>query len=92
LTRAERDGTAGVRNAELTAGLVLAAWGDGVGSNWTGFAGRNDDVRREFARTRRTSWPWSSLGFPNRKVIGRKKRKALEEVASVERFGRRLSG
>jgi hypothetical protein len=40
----------------------------------------------------RESWPWSSLGFPKRKVIGRKKRKAPEEVFSVERFGRRLSG
>jgi len=28
--------------------MMLSAWGDGVASNWTGFAGRLDNVRTEF--------------------------------------------
>lgn len=31
------------------------------------------------------------LGYPKRKVVGKKKRKALSEVASAERFGTPLS-
>ena len=66
--------------------ILLAAWGDGVASNWTGFG--LDNVRAEFG------FPDTydviavvPLGYPKRKVIGRKKRKPLSEVASAERFG-----
>jgi nitroreductase len=68
--------------------MMLTAWGDGVGSNWTGFAGRLDNVRREFG------FPETydvlavvPFGHPKRKVIGKKKRKPLGEIVSVERFG-----
>ena len=67
--------------------MLLAAWGDGVGSNWTGFAGL-ESVRKEFG------FPDSydvvavvPLGYPKRRVIGRKKRKPLAEVVSSERYG-----
>src|SRR5579864_7405353 len=68
--------------------MMLAAWADGVGSNWTGFAGRLDDVRKEFG------FPDSfevlavlPLGFPRRKIAGKKKRKPFNEVVSAEHFG-----
>jgi hypothetical protein len=32
------------------------------------------------------------LGYPKRKVIGRKKRKPMEEVISAERYGKPLAG
>ena len=66
--------------------LMLAAWGDGVASNWTGFGLEN--VRAEFG------FPDGyevlaviPLGYPKHRVIGRKKRKPLSAVASAERFG-----
>ena len=68
--------------------MILVAWGDGVGSNWTGF-GELDGVRKK------VGLPESfevlavvPLGYPRRKlVLGRKKRKPLAEVFSAERFG-----
>ncbi len=71
--------------------MILAAWGDGVGSNWTGFSSL-DAVRTE------VGLPDSlqviavlTLGYPAQKVIGKKKRKPFDEVVSGERFGNRLS-
>ena len=68
--------------------MMLTAWGDGVGSNWTGWAGRLENVREEFGLPDTyTVLAVMPLGYPKRKVIGRKKRKPLSEVASAERFG-----
>jgi nitroreductase len=68
--------------------MALAAWGDGIGSNWVGFGN--------------VEWVKSLLGIPpeldvlaivpfgypaNRIGRGKKKRKPLGEVASRERFG-----
>ena len=71
--------------------MLLTAWGEGVGSNWTGFA-HLDNVRAEFG------FPESydviavlPFGYPRRKVVGKKKRKPFSEVASAERFGQPLS-
>ncbi len=68
--------------------MILAAWAEGLATNWTGFAHRLDNVREEFG------FPDGydviavlPVGYPKRKVFGRKKRKPLEEVASAERFG-----
>lgn len=67
--------------------MILAAWGEGVGSNWTGFSDL-DRVRAEFG------FPDTyavvavmPLGYPKRKVVGHKKRKPFDEVVSGERFG-----
>lgn len=67
--------------------MILTAWAEGVGSNWTGFGGL-EGVREEFG------FPESydvlavvPFGYPKRKVGGRKKRKPLEQVVSAERFG-----
>lgn len=70
--------------------MLLTAWEEGVGSNWTGF-GNLDGVRAEFG------FPDSfdvlavvPLGYPRRKIAGRKKRKPFNEVVSAERFGQPL--
>jgi nitroreductase len=68
--------------------MILVAWGDGVGSNWTGF-GALEGVRKK------VGLPESfevlavvPLGYPKRRLgLGKKKRKPLAEVFSAERFG-----
>src|SRR5213593_3592749 len=67
--------------------IVLTAWGDGVGSNWTGFIGL-ENVRREFGLPDEYDViAVVPLGYPRRKVVGKKKRKPLAEVASAARYG-----
>ena len=68
--------------------MMLAAWSEGVGSNWVGFAGM-DEVRALL------QVPASldvvgivPFGYPARPVgKGSKRRKALGEIAHRERFG-----
>ena len=70
--------------------MILVAWGDGVGSNWTGFGGM-EDVRKEFAIP--DSYDVLAVlpfGYPKRKVVGKKKRKPFKDVVSAERFGNPL--
>lgn len=68
--------------------MILTAWGDGVGSNWTGFTGM-ESVRNAFG----IPDPYDVLGvvpfgYPKRKIgMGKKKRKPLGEVVSDEKFG-----
>lgn len=71
--------------------MLLTAWGEGVASNWTGFGGI-EGVREEFG------FPDAydvlavlPLGYPKRKVVGKKKRKPVNEVMSAERFGEPFS-
>lgn len=68
--------------------MILVAWGDGVGSNWTGF-GRLDGVRKKVGLPEEYEvLAVLPLGYPKRKIgLGKKKRKPLAEVASGERFG-----
>ena len=67
--------------------MILVAWADGVGSNWTGFGGI-EAVRKELGIPEELDvLAVMPLGYPKRKVIGRKNRKPLSEVASRERFG-----
>lgn len=86
----EKESRIGVSDASRAIqSMMVAAWGDGVASNWTGFG--LDNVRAEFG------FPETyevlavvPLGYPRRRVLGRKKRKPLNEVASAERFGQPL--
>ncbi len=68
--------------------MILAAWDEGVGSNWVGFEGLGaakpllgipDDC------------PCAAIlpfGYPQEQIgAGKKKRKPLGEVASSERYG-----
>jgi nitroreductase len=67
--------------------MMLTAWGDGVGSNWTGFAGL-DAVRQKVGLTENYQViAVLPFGYPTHEVKGRKNRKPLSEVASSERFG-----
>ncbi|HSP08782.1 MAG TPA: nitroreductase family protein [Candidatus Dormibacteraeota bacterium] len=67
--------------------MVLTAWGDGVGSNWSGFSGL-ENVRVEFALPPEYEvLAVISFGYPKRKVVGNKKRKPFDQVVSAERFG-----
>ncbi|HET9782480.1 MAG TPA: nitroreductase family protein [Candidatus Dormibacteraeota bacterium] len=71
--------------------LMIAAWAEGVGSNWTGFAGRMDNVREEFGLPDTYDvLAVVPLGYPKRKVVGKKKRKPFNQVVSAERFGQPL--
>jgi nitroreductase len=85
----ERDSMYAVSDASRAIqSMILTAWGEGVGSNWTGFL-ELDDVR-------------TSLGIPGdydvlavlpfgypagERHAGKKTRKPIGEVASSERFG-----
>ncbi len=71
--------------------MMLAAWDDGISSNWTGFAHRLDDVRQEFGLPDTYDvLAVIPLGYPKRRVIGKKKRKPFNQVVSAERFGQPL--
>src|SRR5437879_6611364 len=72
--------------------MMLAAWGDGVGSSWTGCAGRLAKGRVEVGRPDvHDVLAVVPLGYPKQKVIGKKKRKPLGQVVSAERFGTPLA-
>lgn len=66
--------------------MILAAWADGVGSNWTGFGGI-EAVRRQLEIPEKYDvLAVMPLGYPRRKVIGRKRRKPFDEVVSAETY------
>ena len=68
--------------------MILVAWADGVGSNWTGFGGL-DEVREKVGLP--DSYDVLAVlpfGYPARQLgKGNKKRKPIGEVASTEHFG-----
>ena len=71
--------------------MMLAAWGDGVASNWTGFAGRLDNVREAFGLPDTYDvLAVVPIGHPKRRVVGKKRRKPFNSVVSSERFGQPL--
>lgn len=68
--------------------MILTAWADGVGSNWTGFGGL--ESVREYVGLPDAYEVLAVVpfGYPRRPAgKGKKKRKPLEEVASAERYG-----
>ena len=88
----EKGSRSGVSDASRAIqSMMLTAWGDGVGSNWTGLTGI-DAVREEFGLP--DSYDVLAVipfGYPKRKVIGKKKRKPFNEVVSAEKFGSPLA-
>ena len=68
--------------------MILTAWAEGVGSNWTGFAGL-DGVRQAFGLPDTYNVvAVVPFGYPRRKLgLGKKKRKPIGEVVSDEKFG-----
>ena len=69
--------------------MILTAWAEGVGSNWTGFAGGLDGVLQAFGLP--DSYDVLAVvpfGYPKRKLgLGKKKRRPIGEVVSDEKFG-----
>lgn len=69
--------------------MMLAAWADGVGSNWVGFVGGLDDVKALL----KVPAPLDVVGivpfgYPARSIgRGTKRRKALRDIAHQERYG-----
>ena len=90
----EKDSRFGVSDASRAIqSMMLAAWAEGVGSNWVGFHGL--DAVRPLLGIPETYDILAIIpfGYPARPVgQGKKKRKALGEVASSERFGTPFSG
>lgn len=84
----EKDSSNGVSDASRAIqSMILTAWAEGVGSNWTGFGGL-DRVRQKVGLPDRYEvLAVIPFGYPARPVKGVKKRKALKQVASAERFG-----
>jgi len=71
--------------------MILVAWADGVGSNWAGSGGL-EGVRVEFGLPDTFDvLAVVPLGYPKRRILGRKKRKPFHEVVSAERFGAPLA-
>lgn len=69
--------------------MLLTAWADGVGSNWVGFGGLDKVNALLDIPTKLDVLAILPFGYPIRAVgRGRKERKALSEVAHLERFGR----
>jgi nitroreductase len=70
--------------------MVLAAWADGVGSNWVGFAGGLEKVEKLLEIPARLDvLAVLPLGYPVGVTgRGRKRRKPLDAVAHAERYGR----
>ena len=71
--------------------MILTAWADGVGSNWTGF-GNVPEVRQHVGLPDTYDvLAVVPFGYPASPVgKGKKKRKPLGEVVSAERFGNPL--
>jgi nitroreductase len=67
--------------------MLLTAWAEGVGSNWTGFGGLEGVRTKVGLPDRYEVLAVLPFGYPARPVKGRKRRKPLSEVASAERFG-----
>lgn len=75
--------------ARATQDMMLAAWGDGVGSNWVG--NTNTVPIRELLNVPedRMILNITAFGYPAREIgAGKKERKPLGEIAHAEHFGR----
>jgi len=68
--------------------MMLAAWADGVGSNWVGFTGMNEVKALLGVPASLDVAAVVPFGYPTRAVgRGRKQRKPLREIAHRERYG-----
>jgi nitroreductase len=73
--------------------MMLVAWSEGIGSNWTGFAGGALDSLKPVLGVPDNLDIIGVLpfGYPAKKIgLGKKNRKALSDVAYRERWGQPL--
>ena len=69
--------------------MLLTAWADGVGSNWVGFGGLDKVKTVLDIPAGLDVLAILPFGYPARAVgKGKKQRKALRDVAHLERYGR----
>ena len=69
--------------------MLLTAWADGVGSNWVGFGGLDKVNAVLDIPAGLDVLAILPFGYPARAIgKGKKQRKALREVAHLERYGR----
>ena len=89
----EMDSEYGVSDASRAIqSMILVAWAEGVGSNWTGFGGLDRVAAQVGLPDTFEVLAVVPFGYPKRKLgKGKKKRKPLAEVASAERFGTPLA-
>jgi nitroreductase len=72
--------------------MILTAWADGVGSNWTGFGGLEGVRQKVGLPDQYDVIAVLPLGYPRRPLgKGKKNRKPFDEVVSSERFGNPLT-
>ncbi|NJN83829.1 MAG: nitroreductase [Caldilineaceae bacterium] len=72
--------------------MILAAWEEGIGSNWAGFMGPEEVKALLDIPDEMDVLGTLPLGYPVEEIgQGKKKRKPLAEVAHAERFGRPFS-
>jgi nitroreductase len=85
----ERDSEYGVSDASRAIqSMILVAWAEGVGSNWTGFGGLDAVAAKVGIPDTYEVLAVVPFGYPKRKLgKGKKKRKPLADIASAERFG-----
>ncbi len=73
--------------------MMLTAWSEGVGSNWVGFGNLEAPARLLGIPEQYNLMAILSFGYPVDRIgRGKKRRKALAEVAHAERFGTPFSG
>src|SRR5437868_8919700 len=85
----EEDSRYGVSDASRAIqNMILTAWAEGIGSNWTGFGPMPAIEKLVAAPKTHQGLAIVPFGYPAAKLgAGRKKRKPIGEVASRERFG-----
>jgi len=90
----EKDSRFGVSDASRAIqSMMLAAWAEGVGSNWVGFHGLDAVKPLLGIPDSFDVFAIIPFGYPAQPVgKGKKKRKALGEVASRDHFGKPLTG
>jgi nitroreductase len=72
--------------------MILTAWADGVGSNWTGFSGLDGARQKVGLPDQYEVIAVLPFGYPKRALgKGKKNRKPFDGVVSSERFGTPLS-
>lgn len=88
----EKENRLGISDASRAIqSMILTAWGEGVGSNWTGFGGMAN-VGKEFGLPDAYEvLAVVPLGYPKRRVVGKKRRRPFNQVVSAERFGSPLT-
>ena len=89
----ERDSEYGVSDvSRAIQSMILVAWAEGVGSNWTGFGDLDGVAAQVGLPDTHEAIAVVPFGYPKRKLgKGKKRRKPLAEVASAERFGTPLA-